>query len=226
MSCKAVSDASSAAIVLDLVRTIDDNAALLSEVDGAIGDGDHGINMRKGFDRFASIASEKKIVSASEAFQYLGTTLMTEIGGSMGPLYGSFFRAMGKVAQKAGTIDTSAFLAMLKAGAQSVMDIGEARRGDKTMLDTLLPSIDTFEESMRSGADFIDALQAMSVKADESALTTKNMVAKVGRAARLGDRSRGFQDAGATSCSFILQSMAKSITTMLSWDSCTTTEKE
>lgn len=213
MNATSIDDASSAAIVFDLVKTIDDNAGFLSEVDGAIGDGDHGINMRKGFDRFAELAREKEVQSASEAFQLLGTTLMTEIGGSMGPLYGSFFRAMGKTAAKNAIIDAQVFLAMLKAGAQSIMDIGEARRGDKTILDTLLPAIDAFEASNTSGAAFGESLKVMSVVAGESALATKNMIAKVGRAARLGERSRGVQDAGATSCALLLQSLAKSIET-------------
>jgi len=209
MSRKTIQDAGSAVLATDLVEAIDVNAAYLSEVDGAIGDGDHGINMKKGFDLFGALAHDKNITAASEGLDLLGNTLMTEIGGSMGPLYGSLFKAMGR-SIRGKEIDSHAFLDMLKAGMESVMSIGEAKPGDKTMLDALGPAIGAFENAVGSGEDFAEALDAMSKAAMAGAAATVNMVAKVGRASRLGERSRGIRDAGATSCAIILGQMAKS----------------
>jgi dihydroxyacetone kinase-like protein len=210
MNRESFSDTGSAILALDLVRVIDENTAYLSEVDGAIGDGDHGINMRKGFDRFAVLAVEKNVHDASEGLALLGTTLLTEIGGSMGPLYGSLFKAFGRMA-KGREIDAGVFLTMLKAGMDSVMSIGEAKPGDKTMLDALAPAIVSFEATLAGGADFSRALEAMSEAAVSGAAATVGMVAKVGRASRLGERSRGSRDAGATSCAIILSQMGTTI---------------
>jgi dihydroxyacetone kinase-like protein len=208
MSGTSIKDDEAAFIALDLVKVISDNAAYLSKVDGAIGDGDHGINMRKGFDLFGEMAKQKGVSAASEGFILLGNTLMNEIGGSMGPLYGSMFKAMGRTCRDRGAIDAQVFLDMLKAGAESVMRIGEAHRGDKTLLDVILPAIDEYEAALKAGKNFQDALVVLSGAAEKAAAATKDMVAKIGRAARLGERSRGVQDAGATSCSLLIRSIA------------------
>lgn len=208
-------DAGSASLALNLVAAIDENCAYLSEVDGAIGDGDHGINMRKGFDRFSELAAEKGIKDASAGFLLLGTTLLTEIGGSMGPLYGCFFKALGR-SVRGNEIDARLFLSMLEAGAAAVMEIGGASPGDKTMLDALVPARDAFAEAIGGGADFPAALKSMSAAAEAGAAATQGMIAKVGRASRLGERSRGVRDAGATSCAIILECLADTAGALLS----------
>jgi phosphoenolpyruvate---glycerone phosphotransferase subunit DhaL len=170
--------------------------------------------MDKGFTRFAEIA-DGQALSMSQAFTLLGTTLLTEIGGSMGPLYGSFFKALGRVSAKKDQIDAECFLAMLRAGVESITTIGEAKVGDKTMLDALVPGAEAFARSKSRGSSFETALQEMATAADHGATLTREMIAKVGRASRLGERSRGVQDAGATSCSLILQSINQSIRELL-----------
>lgn len=207
-------DSGSAILATSLVQSIAENAAHLSEIDGAIGDGDHGINMRKGFDRFATLASEKNIKAASEALILLGSTLMSEIGGSMGPLYGSMFRAMGK-AIRGKEIDSEVFLEMLCAGKDAVMNIGDAKPGDKTMLDALVPAFEAFSDAVKKGLPFELALTVMGEAASAGAKATINMVAKIGRASRLGERSRGVQDAGATSCAIILNQIASTAKKLL-----------
>lgn len=208
MSAGSFSDSGSARLALDLIKVIQDNTVYLSEVDGAIGDGDHGINMRKGFDRFGVLAVDRGVKDASEAFTLLGTTLLTEIGGSMGPLYGSFFKALGRKA-RGKDIDAAVLLDMLKAGMETVMDIGEAQPGDKTMLDALAPAIGALAAAIAAGSDFPAALAAMAAAAEAGAAATTAMIARIGRAARLGERSRGTRDAGATSCALILGQMAR-----------------
>jgi dihydroxyacetone kinase-like protein len=214
MSKSSFTDANASSLALCLVKAIDENAAYLSEVDGAIGDGDHGINMKKGFDRFGTIAEEKNVKAASEGFMLLGSTLMTEIGGSMGPLYGTFFKSMGRAIRNK-EIDAAQFLAMLEAGMKGVMDIGEARPGDKTMLDALDPAILSFKSAIEQGKSFVEALDAMAKAAQKGAAETVNMVARVGRASRLGERSRGVQDAGATSCAIILNQIVSTAKKLL-----------
>ncbi len=201
-------------IVTDLVSTISENFKYLSEVDGAIGDGDHGVNMNKGFDRFAKIALGKSM-SFSQAFTQLGTTLLTEVGGSMGPLYGGFFKSMGKVTVEYDQIDSECFLKMLRAGVESIASVGGAKVGDKTILDALIPAVEAFEGSIACGRTFKEALEDMSKAAERGMVATREMVAKVGRASRLGERSRGVQDAGATSCYLILHSISQSIRELL-----------
>jgi phosphoenolpyruvate---glycerone phosphotransferase subunit DhaL len=193
-------------VVEAMVATIQDNRAYLSEIDGAIGDGDHGINMSKGFILCAEAMAEKPL-AFTEALMVLGKTLLMDIGGSMGPLYGGFFKAMARTGAGSDEIDAGLFLKMLDAGIASVQNIGEAKEGDKTLLDTLIPARDGLRAALDGGCGFDAALDAMIAAAEAGMISTKDMVAKVGRAARLGERSRGVQDAGATSCFLLLKAM-------------------
>jgi dihydroxyacetone kinase-like protein len=198
------------AIVLELVQTIQANAAYLSEIDGAIGDGDHGINMNKGFTRAGELLSSgNRDLSAS--LSVLGNLLLTEIGGAMGPLYGTFFLEMGEVCQGRPEIDAALFGRMLVASQAGVIDIGGAKVGDKTLVDTLAPAVDAYQSAQQQGLTFGAALRAMRQAAEAGKESTRQLVAKIGRASRLGERSRGVLDAGATSCYLILTSLADSL---------------
>jgi len=201
-------------VVLDLIKTIQEGKDYLSEVDGAIGDGDHGTNMNKGF-TLCETRLNGEPVGLSKALGTLGRVLLMEIGGSMGPLYGKFFMAMGKASEETEVIDADVFLSMIKGALEGVMDIGNAKQGDKTLLDCLIPAVEAFEAANAEGKSFSQALVAMKAAAEDGKNKTKNMVAKVGRAARLGERSRGVLDAGATSCCMILTTMADSITKLV-----------
>jgi dihydroxyacetone kinase-like protein len=201
-------------IVLNLIQSIQENKDYLSEVDGAIGDGDHGINMNKGF----TLCKERlvgKTPDLSEALKILGRVLMTEIGGSMGPLYGTFFNEMSKKCAGVEEIDKNVFFEMIKAALDGVQGLGEAKLGDKTLLDTLIPAVEAFGKAISSGAGFKIALLNMKAAAEKGKESTIDLVAKIGRASRLGERSRGVLDAGATSCNIIIASMANSISGLL-----------
>jgi dihydroxyacetone kinase-like protein len=200
-------------IVQDLIGAIDREAAHLSALDGAIGDGDHGVNMRKGF----LLAGErlKPGATLAEALETLGSTLLDEIGGAMGPLYGSMFLAMGAAAQGPATIDAARFDAMLDAGVNVVLEIGGARPGDKTLVDVLVPARAAFAESIAAGEPFDVALRAMATAAESGRDATRDLVARIGRASRLGDRSIGAIDAGAASAALILSTLASSIGRLL-----------
>ncbi len=199
-------------VVLDLVAAINANRAWLSEIDGAIGDGDHGINMSKGFSRAAEAIGDGREGLAA-AFTMLGETLLEGIGGSMGPLYGTFFLDMAGAIAGAATLDAPLFSRMLHAGLAGVQDLGSAKQGDKTLLDTLIPALEAFDAAQQAGRDFAGSLDALSAAAEKGRNATKDMMAHIGRAARLGERSRGTIDAGSASCCLILQTMAGSLRT-------------
>ncbi|WP_439615878.1 dihydroxyacetone kinase subunit DhaL [Shinella sp.] len=200
-------NASSGAIVLSMAERIVENRAYLSEIDGKIGDGDHGVNMAKGF----GMAAERlkgKDVALAESLDTLGTVLMTEIGGSMGPLYGVMFTEFAETIQGVEKIDAAAYSKMLHAGLAGIQAIGSAKVGDKTLIDTFVPAIEAFDKATAEGKSFGEALEALVVAAETGRDSTIDLVAKIGRASRLGERSLGVLDAGATSCAIILKELS------------------
>ncbi|MGF6174457.1 dihydroxyacetone kinase subunit DhaL [Ensifer sp. 4252] len=201
------SNANSGAIVLSLAERIIENRAHLSEIDGKIGDGDHGVNMAKGFGMAADRLKGKE-TTLSEALDTLGTVLMTEIGGSMGPLYGVMFTEFAEKLDGVPAIDAAAYSRMLHAGLEGIQSIGSAKVGDKTLIDTLAPAVDAFDGATADGKPFDEALDALVAAAEAGRDSTRDLVAKIGRASRLGERSLGVLDAGATSCAIILKELS------------------
>ena len=199
-------------IIYDLIKTIQGNALYLSEIDGAIGDGDHGINMNKGF----TLCKERLIgeqTNLSTTLNILSETLLNDIGGAMGPLYGMFFLGMSNACNNKKQIDSIVFKDMLEAAVSelSEIDLSKAKIGDKTMMDTLIPALEAYKTAINHGKSFIEALEKMKIAAEKGKESTKELIAKVGRASRLGERSKGFLDVGAVSSCLILRSMADSI---------------
>lgn len=201
-------------IVYNLINVIQSNKQYLSDIDGAIGDGDHGINMNKGF-TLCGQELVKNPGDLSYSLKVLSKVLMQDIGGSMGPLYGVFFKAMSEVCKDKKTIDVKLFEEMLKAGEENVKEIGTAQAGDKTLLDALVPAVMAFSESAKNNKGFAGALEDMKQAAITGRDSTRDMIARVGRASRLGERSRGVIDAGAASCCLILETMADTVKGML-----------
>ncbi|WP_062015031.1 dihydroxyacetone kinase subunit DhaL [Aureimonas sp. AU4] len=201
-------NAGGGAIVEAMAARIVENRAYLSEIDGKIGDGDHGVNMAKGFGMAAERLKGREATLA-EAMALLGEVLMGEIGGSMGPLYGMTFTEFSEAIEGRDAIDAALFSAMLHKGLEGVQSIGSARVGDKTLLDTFVPAVEAFDAATAQGRPFAEALDALVEAADRGRDSTVDLVAKVGRASRLGERSRGVLDAGATSCAMILGTLAE-----------------
>ncbi|NCN05722.1 MAG: dihydroxyacetone kinase subunit L [Spirochaetales bacterium] len=192
-----------------LVDVIHENRTYLSDIDGKIGDGDHGINMDKGF-QIAGGRVEAS-TSLSDALLILGKTLLLEIGGSMGPLYGQFYKAMAKEIKESEFIGIPEFARMLRAGYTAIQNLGEAKPGDKTLVDTLDPATAAAEKAAAGNVPFPQAAQEILTAAEAGWKSTEDMVAKIGRSSRLGERSRGVLDAGATSCYLMIKAM---LTTM------------
>ena len=201
-------NASSGEIVLSMAERIVENRAYLSEIDGKIGDGDHGVNMAKGF-AMAADRLKGKDVALAEALDTLGTVLMTEIGGSMGPLYGVRFTEFAEKIEGVEAIDAATYSTMLHAGLAGIQAIGSAKVGDKTLLDTLVPAVEAFDTATAEGRSFAEALDALVAAAETGRDSTINLVARIGRASRLGERSLGVLDAGATSCAIILKELSE-----------------
>lgn len=186
---------------------IHENAAYLSEIDGAIGDGDHGVNMNKGF----LMAKERlrEDMSFSESMKTISRTLVMDIGGSMGPIYGTMFSKLAKASRKEERrITKEVFLKALQDALQGLQELAGAKEGDKTLIDTLAPATRAYEQALQEGRSYAACLRALQKGAEAGKEHTKELVAKIGRAARLGERSRGYLDAGATSCCIILKTMA------------------
>lgn len=201
-------------VLLKMVKGIQDNKAYLGEVDGLIGDGDHGMNMNKGFSLFEDRFKDKEF-GFSEGLNELGTILFSEIGGSMGPIYGNILMGMADAGEDFEEIGVSELGAMLENGLKELQDIVEAQVGDKTLVDTLSPAVDVLKAAGEAGKDYKEALEEMKAAAAKGRDSTKDMVAKFGRSSRLGERSRGVLDAGATSCCIILTAMADGIIELL-----------
>ena len=147
---------------------------------------------------------------------YLGDVLISEIGGSMGPLYGTLFLEMAEAGKGAARVDAEVFLRMLDRATSAVRDVSGAQLGDKTILDALVPALDAYRASVAANAGFAAALGAMRAAAQRGMESTRDMVARVGRSSRLGERSRGTLDAGAASCALLLGVMADTLTELSS----------
>ena len=201
-------------IVFDLIRAVQENKQYLSDIDGAIGDGDHGINMNKGF----SLCRDELLANPgnlTHGLKTLSKILVMKIGGSMGPLYGTFFKSLAAACDGVDAIDMAVFGRMLSSGREGIRKISDAKPGDKTLMDVLLPAEAAYQAAAQTGEPFRVCLDKMVEAARQGRDATKDMVAKLGRSSRLGERSRGVIDAGAASCCLILEIMAGTIGRLL-----------
>lgn len=202
------------AVVDRLISAIQENKQYLSDIDGAIGDGDHGINMNKGFS-LCREALDKQSGDLAYGLKTLGRILMMKIGGSMGPLYGKFFTAFAKTLEGRTEIGASDFNEALANAVADIRKISPAQVGDKTLMDVLIPASAAMDKAVSEGRDFTGALDEMSAAAVAGRDSTVDMVAKLGRSSRLGERSRGVMDAGSASCCLILTTMADTVKDLL-----------
>ncbi|NUL07771.1 dihydroxyacetone kinase subunit L [Streptomyces lunaelactis] len=204
----------------DLARTwvqaiaaaVDKHKDHLTQLDSAIGDADHGVNMKRGFSAVTTALADYKPDTVGAVLVKTGTTLISSVGGASGPLYGGAFRAMGKTLD-APTADTQQFATALAAGLESVQKLGAAAPGDKTMIDAYAPALAAFQQHAGAGADFAAAALAAADAAEEGMRATTPMQARKGRASYLGARSIGHQDPGATSTALIFRALAEVVAT-------------
>ena len=185
---------------------------LLTELDAAIGDADHGINMDRGFGEVLLRLPELAQQDMSALLKGIGMTLLSKVGGASGPLYGTLFLRMAQGAGGHDALTVDEFVAGLEAGIAGIQQRGSARPGEKTMVDALLPAMDSLRSGLAAGASLAGALAAAAEAAKAGMAATVAMQAAKGRASYLGPRSIGHQDPGATSAWMLVQAAAETLT--------------
>jgi dihydroxyacetone kinase-like protein len=190
----------------EFARLVAEQRAELSELDAAIGDGDHGTNMDRGMQAVVAAMSGETI---GDLVKQAGMTLVSTVGGASGPLYGTFFLRFAASVGSAGELDAAQFAAAMRAGLDGIVARGKAEPEDKTMFDALAPAVQTLEAGIADALP--DTLRAAADAADKGRDATIEMLARKGRASYLGERSIGHQDPGATSAALLVRAAASTL---------------
>lgn len=188
--------------------TFAENAEFLDQLDTAIGDGDHGTNMERGF-RTASELHFEDGITVTEALKRIGMAMVSSVGGSAGPLFGTLFLRIGQYVGPTSSLD--AFARAVDAGINGIVARGKARPGDATMLDALLAAQKSFSDAASRGATVPDAFVEAAAATRRAAEETAPMVARRGRAAQFGDASVGHVDPGAMSVALMTEAAAEAV---------------
>ena len=189
-----------------------DNKEYLTELDSAIGDADHGINMNRGMQAVLGKIDGMSADDVGALLKTVGMTLVSTVGGAGGPLYGTLFLQMGTAAAGKPELSADDWAAALAAGVAGVRSRGKAELGDKTMVDALVPAVEALRAALAEGTAFDDALRRSAQAAEEGMKATIPLVARKGRASYLGDRSANHQDPGATSSWLLVHAAAETFT--------------
>jgi dihydroxyacetone kinase-like protein len=188
-----------------------ENKEYLTQLDQAIGDADHGINMNRGMQAALAKLDGLEDADPGTLLKTVGMALISSVGGAGGPLYGTLFLQMGTATAGKSELEAADWAAALDAALKGVQARGKAEPADKTMVDALLPARDAFASALEEGASFGDALRRSAAAAEEGMKGTTPLVARKGRASYLGERSAGHQDPGATSTYLLLDVAADSL---------------
>jgi phosphoenolpyruvate---glycerone phosphotransferase subunit DhaL len=196
----------------EAAAAVRDQRDYLTQLDSAIGDGDHGTNMNRGFEAVEkALAGQNGSVPPGRLLIVAGKTLVSTVGGASGPLWGSALRAAGRSLGDAESFEAPELAAALDAAIAAVVDLGAATPGDKTMIDALVPASQALHDRLDAGVPLPAAVTAASEAAEEGAHATVPMLARKGRASYLGERSIGHQDPGATSAALILRALERAV---------------
>ena len=193
------------AIIAAIVKRIEAEKDFLTQLDNEIGDGDHGINLARGFKSVEGKLPTLADKDIGAILKGVGTQLVSTVGGASGPLYGTAFMKAGNVCKGKTELTAEDFAAALEAAIGGVQMRGKAVEGEKTMLDALCPAYKALKAGLDSGKNLIDALKDGVDAAAAGVEYTKTIIATKGRASYLKERSLGHQDPGATSSLYMLQ---------------------
>jgi phosphoenolpyruvate---glycerone phosphotransferase subunit DhaL len=199
--------------IREYARVINENGQLLTDLDAAIGDADHGINMDRGMTAVIGALDDAAPDDMAALCKQVGMTLVKSVGGASGPLYGTFFLRMGAALGPGDSVDAADFAKALRAGVEGIVQRGRAEAGDKTMFDALEPALDALDAALASGSGLAAALADATVAAEKGRDATQSMVARKGRASYLGQRSVGHVDPGATSAAMLIAAAATAFAT-------------
>jgi len=186
-------------------RVLEENKEYLTELDAAIGDADHGINMDRGFKAVLQKLPAVEDKDIGTILKTTGMALVSTVGGAGGPLYGTFFMRAGMAVDAKEVLNLEDVVALFEAALEGVVQRGKAALGDKTMVDAITPAVNALKEALAEGADLKEALRRATEAAEKGMKDTIPMLAKKGRASYLGERSIGHQDPGATSSYLIFR---------------------
>jgi len=192
-------------VVRTIAQTAVDNEKYFGDLDAVVGDGDFGYSMARGFEQVLAGFDDFDRSDIGTFLKKVAVTITGRIGGTSGPIWGTAFLRAGAVAAGKTALEPADVVAMLRAAVEGIMQRGQAELGDKTLLDALVPATDALERELDAGNGSTAAIQAASVAARAAAEATKDMVARRGRAAYTGERSRGSVDAGATAVAVMLE---------------------
>ncbi len=193
-------------------EVITENKDYLTELDAAIGDGDHGINLHRGFQKVMTQLPQVETEDIGSIFKTVGMALVSSVGGASGPLYGTFFLRASTVVTGKEELTVADLAKLLQEGVNGVIQRGKANPGDKTMLDALCPAVTIMDQEVAGGNNSIVDVLGLAVLAAETGMhQTIALVARKGRASYLGERSIGHQDPGATSSYLILKTLLETI---------------
>lgn len=183
-----------------------ENKDTLTDLDREIGDADHGVNMARGFSAVIDkVPQDNPDIGA--VLKKAGMTLLSTVGGASGPLYGTAYMEAAKVLTGKETLTKEDFASALNAAIVGIQKRGRSEKGEKTMLDALVPALEAYEKTLAEGGGFADGLDRACTAAGEGVEYTKTIAATKGRASYLGDRSIGHQDPGATSAKITLEAI-------------------
>lgn len=198
-------------IINKIGEAIEENKLFLTELDAAIGDGDHGLNMSKGFNAVKEKLKGDNGNNIGDILKKTGMALVSNVGGASGPLYGTAFMKAAIEVNGKSEVDIRDFEKMLQAALSGIKMRGKAELKDKTMIDAIEPALNSLKDSIEKGLSSKEALKEAVDAAYKGVEYTKEIVARKGRASYLGERSIGHQDAGATSSALILDTIYKEI---------------
>jgi dihydroxyacetone kinase-like protein len=198
-------------IIADIAKVIEEQKQYLSDLDQAIGDGDHGFNMARGFGAVMQKLNETPGADIGEVLKTVAMALISNVGGASGPLYGSLFLKASGAAKGLTEIDLAGFVPILKEGILAVQARGKAELGEKTMIDVLIPVLDSLEKDSAAGISGKEAFANAEKTAADCRDKTKDIIAKKGRASYLGERSIGHIDPGATSSHLMIATISKAL---------------
>ena len=192
-------------VVRTIAQTAVDNETYFGDLDAVVGDGDFGYSMARGFEQVLAGFDDFDRSDIGTFLKKVAVTITGRIGGTSGPIWGTAFLRAGAVAAGKMALEPADVVAMLRAAVEGIKQRGQAELADKTLLDALVPATDALERELDAGNGSTAAIQAASVAARAAAEATKDMVARRGRAAYTGERSRGSVDAGATAVAVTLE---------------------
>lgn len=198
-------------IIENIAKAIEENKEYLTRLDSEIGDGDHGINLSRGFTELQHKLSELKGKDIGTILKTVGSAIIDSVGGAVGPLYGIAFIRAGGVIEGKHEIDLNDLVKMFEAAEQGIIDVGNAKLGEKTMLDAVHPAVEALKEAANKNHTLVKALKQSVNAAERGMKNTIQMVAKRGRSMYLGERTLGHQDVGATSCYLMLKSVLDTV---------------